>query len=197
MRETWKPIPDEFYGQYFEISDLGRVRSVGRMVTRGGSKNKYTYYKSPAIISQRSAKDPYLFVSLAVKEDGTESRKTFYIHKALAEVFIPRPSDKHVYVTHKDSNTFNNSLSNLEWITASQCAKMKLEKHPENSLLLKSHNTKSGYYKKLRSPARSKWKKIVFLKKIGMSGPEIAKAMGCSSGTIYNILKSKMSSQDI
>ncbi len=41
---------------------------------------------------------------------------TRYIHRLLAEAFIPLDDDpKHYTVRHKDGNHLNNTIENLEW----------------------------------------------------------------------------------
>ena len=57
--------------------------------------------------------------------------KTTYIHRLLAEHFIPNPLNKK-QVNHKDGNKLNNSLLNLEWVT-----------HKENI----QHAFKNGFMK--------------------------------------------------
>ncbi len=45
-------------------------------------------------------------------------RKAYYIHKLLAEHFIPNPDNLEM-IDHIDGNKYNNSLENLRWATAS------------------------------------------------------------------------------
>lgn len=45
-----------------------------------------------------------------------------YIHKAVAESFIERPSDKHIYVIHLDYDKLNNHFENLKWVTRNEMA---------------------------------------------------------------------------
>ncbi len=43
----------------------------------------------------------------------------FYVHRLIAETFIPNPDNKK-QVNHKDGNRRNNNLSNLEWVTQAE-----------------------------------------------------------------------------
>jgi hypothetical protein len=43
-------------------------------------------------------------------------RKHFYVHRIIAETFIPNPENKRE-VNHKDFNRLNNHMDNLEWVT--------------------------------------------------------------------------------
>ena len=43
-------------------------------------------------------------------------RKMEYVHRLVAKAFIPNPMNKRC-VNHKDGNTKNNCVKNLEWVT--------------------------------------------------------------------------------
>ena len=99
--EIWKPI-EGFEGLY-EISNIGRVKSIGTYNTcKRGIMN-------PMINS-----DGYLHVRLY--NNGVS--KNIAIHRLVAIAFIPNPNN-YRYVNHKDENTKNNKVSNLEWCTNS------------------------------------------------------------------------------
>lgn len=43
--------------------------------------------------------------------------KRFFVHRLVAELFIPKQADDGGFVNHIDGNHFNNHKSNLEWVT--------------------------------------------------------------------------------
>jgi len=101
IKEIWKSI--EGYEEQYTVSNFGRVRGLNRKDSIGRN------IKSSIIKPQRS-KRGYLQVSLC--KNGT--RKSFKVHRLVADAFIPNP---HAYpqVNHKDENKENNYVSNLEW----------------------------------------------------------------------------------
>lgn len=54
----------------------------------------------------------YLYVDLY----NNGKHKKFYIHRLVAEAYIPNPENK-PYINHKDGNPKNNRVENLEWCT--------------------------------------------------------------------------------
>ena len=95
MKEVWKPVVG--YEGLYEVSNLGRVRRV-------------------KIIEPSRKKHGYMQISLT-GSDGV--RKSFRLHRLVAEAFIPNPDGK-PQVNHKDEDTENNRARNLEWATAEE-----------------------------------------------------------------------------
>ena len=54
----------------------------------------------------------YLYVDLYSRGN----RKRYFIHRLVAEAYLPNPGRK-PYINHIDGNTKNNHVSNLEWCT--------------------------------------------------------------------------------
>lgn len=67
-------------------------------------------YRSQKILSPSKAKNGYRTVVLYKDKVKT----TLYVHRILAEAYLPNP-DNLQYVRHKDGNITNNCIENLEW----------------------------------------------------------------------------------
>lgn len=48
--------------------------------------------------------------------DRTGKRKSYILHRLVAKAFLPNPNNYPV-INHKDENTHNNRVDNLEWCT--------------------------------------------------------------------------------
>lgn len=103
--EIWRDVVG--YEDTHQVSNLGRVRVKERVINTSTGKRKY---KSKLLSVQTSG--GYKFVILVVNNN----RKTAYIHRLIAEAFIPNP-DNLPCVNHKDEDKNNNSVDNLEWCT--------------------------------------------------------------------------------
>lgn len=57
------------------------------------------------------------YKTVAATVDGKQ--KHYYVHRLMAEAFIPNTENK-PQVNHIDGNSLNNDISNLEWVTASE-----------------------------------------------------------------------------
>lgn len=107
MSEVWKPVVG--YEGYYEVSSLGRIRSVKRTVKGIDGKN---YRLNSAIKRQFDNGKGYYYVSLCV--NGVQ--KPMVVHRLVAKAFLPNP-DNLPEVNHKDENPLNNRADNLEWCT--------------------------------------------------------------------------------
>lgn len=105
MDEIWKPIKG--FETLYEISNLGKVKSLPKQ--SGFLKRK------ERIMSLTDNKKGYLYVTFEV--NGKRSR--FYVHRLVADHFIPNPNNLET-VNHKDKNRKNNHVDNLEWMSYSE-----------------------------------------------------------------------------
>jgi len=106
--EAWRDIPNT--NKNYQVSNYGRVRS-------------FVFHKKEGHILKSAEINGFKQLGLTINK----IRRGVYVHKLVAEVWIPRPSDKHTLVTHLDENLINNHVSNLEWHTEESL----LEKHRE------------------------------------------------------------------
>lgn len=79
------------------------------------SCGKVWSYKSKKFLKLRERKDGYLCVDLC--KDGI--KKTCFIHRLVAEAYIPNPENK-PQINHIDEDKSHNWINNLEWATAKE-----------------------------------------------------------------------------
>ena len=104
-KEIWKDIKG--YEGYYQVSNLGNVRSLDR-VGRTGKNLK------GRVLKQKTTKG-YNMVGLY--KDGKQKHKT--VSRLVAKAFVNNP-DKKPEVNHIDENKQNNKADNLEWVTAKE-----------------------------------------------------------------------------
>lgn len=104
MKEIWKDIPE--YEGLYQISNLGRVKSLKRKIIR--QHNRVLPLKEK-ILKEQNMKG-YKFIRLS-KNNIT---KQYFIHRLVAINFIKNPFNYNE-INHKDENKSNNKFNNLEW----------------------------------------------------------------------------------
>ena len=107
MTEIWKAVVG--YEGLYEVSNLGRVKSLETMVVcRGGMRTRPSKMLKPS---------GQFHLGVTLCKDGKVKRKS--IHRLVAEAFIPNPENKPV-VDHIDTDAKNNCVENLRWVTTQE-----------------------------------------------------------------------------
>jgi len=122
--EIWKDVIG--YEGFYQVSDLGRVRSLTRLIRDG--RNKI----SGKMLSPFYDEKGYLNVHLSKEGSIFHTR----VHRLVAKAFIPN-TEILPEVNHKDFNKNNNTPDNLEWVTG-----LANSRHFFNSEKAESRNKK-------------------------------------------------------
>lgn len=109
--EIWKNVKN--YEGLYEVSNLGRVKSKDR---KFGNKLIKGKIKKLCETSKRNGRQGYLCTRVM---DKNYKSHCLYVHRLVAEAFIPNPMNKPT-VNHIDGNKHNNHVDNLEWNTFSE-----------------------------------------------------------------------------
>ena len=130
MMEIWKDIKG--YECRYEISNQGRIRSKDRRVRIG---RKDTYVSKGCFL--KGYVERYHKVTLSLNN----VKETFYVHRLVADAFIPNNFNK-PYINHIDGDKLNNDVDNLEWVTHKENMK-----HAKNNDLNKGARKTIAQYK--------------------------------------------------
>jgi hypothetical protein len=125
--EAWLPVPG--YEGVYEVSDLGRVRSVDRTVTgRAGS---------PRPLRGKILR-PYMSRGYEIIQLARFGRREYRpVHRLVLLAYVGPPPLGHE-ACHGDGDRVNNRLANLRWGTKSENMQDKLL-HGTNYALNKTH----------------------------------------------------------
>lgn len=123
MKEIWKDVKE--YEGYYQVSNLGRIRSVFR-------------YKK--VLKMFHNKDNGYVYAILYKN---KREKCCRVHRLVAQAFIENSLNK-PFVNHKDGNKENNCVDNLEWCTVKENTQhaiknglLKIPKGEENHMYRK------------------------------------------------------------
>lgn len=152
----------------YEVSDLGRVRSLDRFITRARNGVPYQAWVKGCILQPGRCRG-YLSVHLGVKR--------LSIHRLVAYAFLPLVHGK-ANVNHKNADPGDNRVSNLEWVTQSENVRHAFalgrgrvgERHPRTKITEEA-------VREVRSRAEA-----------GECREALSRAFGIPKGTLQNIL---------
>lgn len=113
MEEIWKPVLG--YIGLYEVSSIGRVRSISHSVTSSVSPSGERKTTGKILQQFTSTNGYYKGVHLC-KENKV---KTINVHRIVAEAFCDNP-EHYNCIDHINGNSFDNRVENLRWCSNKQ-----------------------------------------------------------------------------
>jgi len=183
--EEWKDIldlPDRvILSDRYQVSNFGNIRRKSYIKVGSNGSGSFSFLTKPKDMSQRISHKGYKVISISRKHEGVEHNLHLQVHRLVAEAFIGEPQVGQ-QVNHIDGNKLNNSVNNLEWVSA--CDNVR-------------HSYKTG----LASNANSRHPSALFtneevikmrkLRERGLSYKEISELFNAKYGTVLKIVNGK------
>ena len=171
MQEIFKDV-EEYEGLY-QISNLGRVKSLERETWNG---NSFIKHKKRFLRPGNNGRG-YQFVNLS----KNNIVKRFYVHRLVAKAFLIEQEDKKE-VNHINGLKGDNSLKNLEWVSSREN-----NKHARDTGLVNQQPVNERKYK--RKPF-----KCVETNEMYFSLRDAENKLGIPHRTIGSVLKKQRKS---
>ncbi len=175
MIEEWRPVVG--YEGFYEVSNLGRVKSVDRLCNsskRTSQRMKGRVLK-PRINTHRQNR-----CTVVLNKEGNATYA--YISRLVLMAFVGPPPEKHD-AAHWDGNTMNNRLDNLRWATVSQNMQ---DKNRHGTAPRGSHNAMSKLTEEQVAHIRASYRRNSYHDSNAL---ELACQFNVSRGVILQIIK--------
>lgn len=170
--EVWRAIPER---DGYEVSTLGRVRSVDRVLEDGRRKGG-------KILKPWVAGAGYHYVSL-----GRDFK--IGVHRLVAIVFHGEPVGCRNEAAHLNGNPKDNRAENIAWASRSENEQHKREHgtYARPVVFKQPHHKKRGP-KPTRHPMADK---MIAMRKAGATIEQVGKAVGLSNSGAYDALRNR------
>jgi len=111
LKEEWREVTN--YEGLYEVSDLGGVRSINRVVLSRKKGVSTMKLKGKILKSSPTGEDGNKYLAVGLSKDS--KMKTFRVHKLVAAAFL-KPGVG-LTVDHIDNDKLNNRADNLQYLT--------------------------------------------------------------------------------
>lgn len=181
-KEIWKDVVG-WEGMY-QVSNIGRVRSLDRIVTRSMNGNKFV---KGVLLKLRKDKDGYLTVH--IRDTKNNRNRLAKVHRLVADAFIEN-KDGGNQIDHINGIRDDNRVVNLRYCTCKENNNFPLAQINRSIAITKSY-IKNPKLRKIRA---LNWSKGVVVKKNGIeirrfsSQHELAQWLGVRDMLISDIL---------
>lgn len=135
--EVWKAIPG--YEGLYEVSSLGRVKSLPKYVHRG----KFSFLKGEHLLKLQTDKAGYVYVII--------DKKLKLVHRLVGMAFLSNPKET---INHKNGVKNDNRVENLEWATRSENIKHSFDVLGRKSSMFGKKGALSPFYGKTGAKSR-------------------------------------------
>lgn len=172
--EIWKPVKG--YEEFYEVSNLGRIRNLPRLMTN----NFGTFIRKGKIKNLKPSSRGYVKTTLTDKNGKGRSE---LLHRIVAQAFIPNP-DNLPMVNHKNGIKHDNRVENLEW-----CDDSHNSRHAIDTGLTRVRKGEEIYFAKFSD--YQVWLIKHMYHSDSMTITEITNMLGCNRRTISDIIKNR------
>lgn len=131
MEEIWKDVVG--WEGIYQVSNLGHVRSLDRMVRRSVNGDKFV---KGVLLKPRKDKDGYMTVHL--RETSNKRNRLVKVHRLVAGAFIKNSGGKE-QVDHINGVRSDNRVDNLRYCTAKENNNFPLAKINRSSAITRSY----------------------------------------------------------
>jgi len=175
QQELWRAIPE--YEGYYEVSNMGRVRSLDRIDGNGKS------FKGRVLAQTETV---YGYYRVRLCKDGKP--RSFMVHRLVAQAFKLISGDSHE-VNHLDGDKKNCKADNLQWCNKSE----NLQHAYDTGLIQKKLSNKDvAFIRKYYKPRDKKYGATALAKRFGVSKQQIHNVLsGRSQPTFFKKKKKK------